>query len=346
MPALKSCTEKLIERKKAVDVGLRRNEPPVLSIQAGNLGGSYGRFVTPLHLNTYYFNPGLMDYEGKRYLVARKFWMDYDSWWDYRSVMSAMEIRHDMTLGPERIIEYRLRDQRESVEDPRCAIAFGRQAIACCAWIPPAQFNSKPKIVIHQSLFILGKDFKVDGILDVEYGGNGPSLYHGESAEKNWLWFDCDKRSYFVYQTEPHIVCEVVGGKVVQEHRTHAALGWTLGTIRGGTPPVRVGDHFISFFHSSMPWKSTPRYGVRRVYFMGAYMFEAKPPFQIVAATRERLLTGTWNEPTQEGVPAVVYPNGALIDGDTWTISMGVNDCGCGWVKLNHEDLMKRMTPC
>lgn len=121
-----------------------------------------------------------------------------------------------------------------------------------------------------------------------------------------------------------------------------------MGDIRGGTPPIRVGNHYITFFHSSMPWKKLPKYGVRRMYFMGAYMFEAKPPFQIVAATRteRRLLSGTWNEPTVESVPAVVYPTGAILDGDEWFVTLGVNDCRCGWVTIPHERLMERMQPC
>lgn len=335
-----------VAQRRAIDAGIRKNEPPVLSIQAANIGGQFGKFTIPADSHTYYFNPGVMDHGGKRIMVARKFWMDYENWWDYRSWMASFEIKPDMTLGPEKLIEYRLRDPRESVEDPRCCLAFGRQTIGGVAWIAPPRHSPQQKIVIHQSLFVLGDDLSVDRIVDVEYGGNGPSLFHGTGSEKNWLWFEANHRTYFIYQAEPHIVCEVVGDKVVQEYRTHAALGWTLGSIRGGTPPVRVGDHFVTFFHSSMPWKSVPRYGVRRVYFMGAYMFEAKPPFQVVAATRDRLLTGTWNEPTQEGVPAVVYPNGALLDGDKWFITMGVNDCACGWMTIDHSEILKRMTPC
>jgi len=330
---------------------LLRNEPPLLQVQAANIGGSYGRFVTPEIEDTYYFNPGVLDYEGKRYLAARKFWMDYEHYWDYRSVVSLMEIKEDMTLGPERILTYKLRDPRESIEDPRCSIIGGKPAISVCAWIPPHKIESghqHPKITIHQSLLRIGNDWSVDEIWDPVYGGNSANLIHGEKAEKNWLWFDHEGKTFFVYQTEPHIVCEVDGGRVVNEYRTFASLGWTLGDIRGGTPPVRVGDHYLSFFHSSMPWKKLPRYGVRRMYFAGAYLFEAKPPFQIVAATRtdRRLLSGTWNEPTAESVPAVVYPTGALLDGDEWFITLGVNDCRCGWMRIPHEKVMARMQPC
>jgi len=339
--------QRLLNRvKPPVDSGLRRNEPPLLRVQANNIGGQYGRFTIPAERHIYHFNPGVMDHAGKRWLVSRKFFMDYENRWDYRSWMAAREIHSDMTLGPEHLINYKLRDPRESVEDPRCSVAFGKQSIAAVAWISPTREHPKQKIVIHQSLFQLGKGLEVEKIVDVEYGGNGPSIFHGTGAEKNWLWFDHDGRTYFVYQAEPHIVVEVEDGKVVQEHRTHAAMGWTLGAIRGGTPPIRVGDHYLTFFHSSMPWKKIPRYGVRRVYFMGAYLFEAKPPFQIVASTRERLLTGTWNEPIQEGVPAVVYPNGALLDGNQWLITLGVNDCACGWVKIDHSEIEKRLSSC
>ena len=330
---------------------LLRNEPPPLALQARNIGGEFGRFETPQEWPVWYFNPGVMDYQGKRYLAARKFWMDYQNYWDYRSVVSFMEILPGMKLGKERVLQYKLRDERESVEDPRCSIVGGKPSISCCAWIPPKKIESahhQPKIVIHQSLFQLGDNWKVEAILDPVYGGNTSTLNHGLKPEKNWLWFDHEGRTYFVYQTEPHIVCEVKDGVVVDEHKTFASLGWTLGDIRGGTPPVRVGDHYLSFFHSSMPWKKLPRYGVRRMYFAGAYLFEAKPPFQIVAATRtdKRLLSGTWNEPTAESVPAVVYPTGAILDGNEWFITMGVNDCRCAWMKIPHERVMERMQSC
>lgn len=330
---------------------LLRNEPPPLGIQARNIGGSYGVFDTPMNWPTWYFNPGVMDYQGKRYIAARKFWMDYEQYWDYRSVVSLMEIHPDMSLGPERILKYRLRDPRESVEDPRCSIVGGKMSIAACAWIPPKKIESphqEPKIVIHQSLFQLGDNWNVEKIVDLEYGGNSTNLIHGTKPEKNWLWFDHDGQPHFIYQAEPHIVCGLNGDKVVDEYRTFASLGWTIGDIRGGTPPVRVGEHYVTFFHSSMPWKKLPRYGVRRMYFMGAYLFEAKPPFQIVAATRtnDRLLSGTWNEPVAESVPAVVYPTGAILDGDEWFVTMGVNDCRCAWFKIPHEKLMSRMKSC
>lgn len=330
---------------------LLRNEPPLLELQARNIGGTFGMFKTPMVWPTWYFNPGVMDYQGKRYLAARKFWMDYEQYWDYRSVVSFMEIGQDMSLGQERILTYKLRDPRESVEDPRCSIVGGKPSISCCAWIPPHRIESPhhhPRITIHQSLFRMGDDWNVEEIWDTEYGGNSSNLIYGEKPEKNWLWFDHEEVPHFVYQTEPHIVCEAIDGKVTQEYRSYASLGWTLGDIRGGTPPVRVGEHYLSFFHSSMPWKKLPRYGVRRMYFMGAYLFEAKPPFQIVAATRteQRLLSGTWNEPTAESVPAVVYPTGAILDGDEWFITLGVNDCRCGWMRIPHDRVMSRMMPC
>jgi len=45
-----------------------------------------------------------MALNGKRYLVARKFWMDYVQYWNFRSWASIMEIHDDMTLGKERIL--------------------------------------------------------------------------------------------------------------------------------------------------------------------------------------------------------------------------------------------------
>lgn len=328
---------------------IRKNEAPLLRVQADRLGASYKTLSTPTATHTYYFNPSLMEWNGKRYLVARKFWMDYEHWWDYRSKVSIMELYEGDRLGPEKIMQYPLRALNESVEDPRVSMFGGRPAVAACAWmVPTKDIKDHSKIVIHQSLFRLGDDFNSTEILDVPYGGNSTRIDEGFSAEKNWLWFDHEGLHYMIYQAEPHTVCRVVNDgfwKVTEEYRTHNPSWWTLGTIRGGTPPVRHGDFYYTFYHSSMPWKRVPHYGVRRVYYMGAYKFEAKPPFRIVAATQRPLFKGTWNEPMQPGVPAVVYPNGALRDSAGWLISVGVNDCGCGLIRLPDTSLEPLLQP-
>lgn len=335
---------------KSTQDRLRQNEAPILRVQADRLGGSCKILPIQTGTHTYYFNPSLMEWNGRRYLVARKFWMDYEHWWDYRSVVSIMELSDGDRLGPEKIMRYPYRALNESTEDPRVSMFGGRPAVAACAWMVPTQEDHAAgrRPVIHQSLFVLGDDFNPTEIIDLPYGGNSTRIDQGTGAEKNWLWFDHEGRHYMIYEAEPHTVVRVQHDgfwRVTEEYKTHNPSWWTKGTIRGGTPPVRHGDYYYTFFHSAMPWKRMPHYGVLRIYYMGAYKFEAKPPFKIVAATREPLFRGTWNEPTNPGAPAVVYPNGALRDSAGWLISVGVNDCRCGLIRLPDSSLEPLMIP-
>lgn len=69
---------------------------------------------------------------------------------------------------------------------------------------------------------------------------------NGRTHEKNWGFFESDGRLLFVYSIQPeHIVMDLRMNEVA---RTECKFPWTWGQPRGGTPPVRVGDEYVSFF--------------------------------------------------------------------------------------------------
>jgi predicted GH43/DUF377 family glycosyl hydrolase len=126
---------------------------------------------------------------------------------------------------------------------------------------------------------------------------------------------------------------------VVQEYETEKFNWlWNCGEPRGGTTPIRVGNLYYSFFHSSLPNEK-----FRRRYYMGAYCFRAEPPFEIVAMTGEPLLGASEHDPRNEGAPLCVFPNGSKFDGKNWMVTMGVNDFKCGFLKIPHDDLVRNM---
>jgi predicted GH43/DUF377 family glycosyl hydrolase len=137
---------------------------------------------------------------------------------------------------------------------------------------------------------------------------------------------------YFVYQYAPF---QVVDDETVFSGKS---LTWEYGQIRGGTPPVKVGDRYYTFFHSRLD------HG-RSKYFMGAMAFEAKPPFYPVAMTKKPLLAATNKEPSLSWAPLVVFPCGALFRNQTWTVSLGVNDLNCALVDYAHDVLLALMSP-
>ena len=76
---------------------------------------------------------------------------------------------------------------------------------------------------------------------------------------------------------------------------------------------------------------------------MGAYAFEAKPPFRIARMTTLPLLTGTNQQDWWPGLPAVVFPCGAFFDTakNKFVISYGINDVDSGYIKIPLVDLLE-----
>jgi len=105
---------------------------------------------------------------------------------------------------------------------------------------------------------------------------------NGASHEKNWTYFSDAGMLKMVYNIEPFIVFEVETRKVWY-HRHNG--NWIFGIPHGGTPPVKAGDLWVSFFHSYRTHKVH-----KRQYFVGAYAFDEKmrvrmfTPWPIVAS--------------------------------------------------------------
>jgi predicted GH43/DUF377 family glycosyl hydrolase len=133
--------------------------------------------------------------------------------------------------------------------------------------------------------------------------------------------------------TEPHEVVRWDGTEVAEVYETQAP-GWEFGQMRGGSAPIKLGDEYLCFFHSSTPWTDK-----KRRYHMGAYTFRAKPPFNITRMTSRPILSGSKEDPWQEGLPLVVFPCGALMEGNKFVVSMGVNDYCSAWIKIPFDEL-------
>lgn len=165
-----------------------------------------------------------------------------------------------------------------------------------------------------------------------------------QQTEKNWVFFSHDKQLYSVYNTAPHEIFAMDGAKWNRLYVHDWNPEWKYGTIRGGTPPVKVGDRYYSFFHSAVGVKHRGIEG--RQYFMGAYSFEARPPFRPLSITKEPLLVGEWVDdmiPRLSNAIFVVFPSGAIRKNNGWLISFGYNDYRCRFIELLDSDLKNNM---
>lgn len=155
--------------------------------------------------------------------------------------------------------------------------------------------------------------------------------------EKNHSFFDHDGDLYAVYLTHPfHLIAKIDCERAEIVHQEANPFPWSGGELRGGAPPVRVGDEFWSFIHDRIDINGMPTYR------MMLYTFDAAPPFAPRRMIREPLLVADLKT-KPPGVACCVFPCGAVRVGDDWIVSMGVHD---RWIELrtfSHADLDSRL---
>lgn len=277
-----------------------------------------------------YFNPAIVRRDDGLWLVTRRSEVRDGLTYGFNSLMAfKLDENHLPQYGKQITIERAATG--EHFEDPRAMFHAGSWWLSVCNFVIYQQ--SKTWTGAHQIFLEIDRDWQSVRRHDPIYGRNASTLFEQKGDEKNWLWFEHDGRLFMIYKTHPHTVVgwddRIVATEELITDTWHP--GWKHGEPRGGTAPIRLGDEYVSFFHSSMPWLAG-----KRQYFMGAYTFAARPPFEVTAVTPEPLLAGSIDDPWSPGKPLVVFPCAALYDSDLrykgkslngrWTVSFGVND--------------------
>lgn len=181
-------------------------------------------------------------------------------------------------------------------------------------------YQKQPFLAI-QRLALLDKNLRFKRDIPLNFGDNG------RKSEKNWQFFEHNGRLHFVYSIAPtHIVVQIdYKGNVEYVDKLTNNIHWPYGHMAGGTPPVRDGDHYVSFFHSFVADKKH-----HRRYFAAAYRFndlfeitDITPPIWVGSEA------DPVNRPHPKGYdwdPLVIFPTAAALQGDTWDVVAGVND--------------------
>ena len=279
-----------------------------------------------------FFNLGIVTRLDGDWLITRRS-RPMEGTVDGMNDLVAFRVNEDKKIMVSQQIKFPKRYKDEHFEDPRAIYVDDRVFISASTF---HRVGKTTWVMVHQILSQMTHDWTATGVIDPVYGGNGGSPMMQTGNEKNWLWFHHNGRFHMVYSNQPHDVVEFdERWKPVKSHKTRFGNPlWKHGEIRGGTPPVRVGDEYFSFFHSSLPW-----IGRKRRYHMGAYAFEAHPPFRITRMSTMPILSGSKDDPWHDGLPLVVFPCGAILRNGTWTVTMGINDCESGWIEIPHNEL-------
>lgn len=283
---------------------------------------------------TVYFNPTLATIGGADYLIPRRWVQFRPGMW--KSDIGLCRIGKNMTLTDISFPAIPATVENENWEDPRAVVHDGTLYLSCVNWGGPSW-----RLVKMHQVFAKLVGNRLEVVWHPIYGHNRDTLKANAGHEKNWTWFRHDDSWHFVYQSSPeHRVVRYQGVLDVKEWSGKVKTGeiWKHGDLRGGSCPVRVGNEYFCFVHSSLPSRIN-----RRTYFMGAYAFEAEPPFEITRMTTEPMLTASHNDPHVYGGPSTVWPGGSIFRDGNWTISMGINDEACGWMKIPHADVISQM---
>lgn len=143
----------------------------------------------------------------------------------------------------------------------------------------------------------------------------------GIQDQKNWSPFQYNESLYFTAESTPQHFVVDLNSQVISEgvnQDTSIYNIWKHGTIRGGTPAIRLNETmYLAIFHSSnIPYVVGD---VLKTYAMGAYLFDAKPPFRIRAITRKPMIhqsmySGSWAylPDSYYHIDYVVFPMGLL----------------------------------
>ena len=178
--------------------------------------------------------------------------------------------------------------------------------------------------------------------------------------EKNWSPFeyigeDLQSRLFFEYKINPRKILELPNPQInemknitIPTQSAYLNLTWEnkWGEIRGGTPASKIGDEYLGFFHSQF----TDEKGLIW-YVMGAYTFDARPPFHLTKISKYPILfNGIYESPLIHTAPVgkrVIFPAGFVIEKqderDLIHLACGENDCNVKIITIQKEQLIKSM---
>ena len=271
--------------------------PPARVVTVGPDGLSKGR-------SGWAFNAGLVRHQGRLLLSYRTDWAG--------SRCHVAELTEDYgVVSTTQLLLPHPRATRGQ-EDPRLFVFRGRLHVA---------YIGVERGRTSQLYARMADDLRTEAVFYPE----PTNFARQEPKEKNHSYFEHDGELLAVYQTGPrHIITRIDGDRAERIDDTPVDLPWSGGFMRGGAPPVRVGDHYYHWFHGRVGTDQYPWYNV------GLSVFEARPPFRTVALSPHPMLWGDMaaNLTTDRSYACTAFPQGAVLENGVWKVSMGWNDRG------------------
>jgi predicted GH43/DUF377 family glycosyl hydrolase len=287
------------------------------------------------HISASGLNPACRNFNGAICEYQGRFVMAYRSE-AYSALNSVWMAELNSEFAPVACVKINIpADPGVNYEDPRLAVVGGRLHLI----VAHVKFGIPN--TCKQRLFVLGEDWQPIQEIEVNYGNS-----QNGNIEKNWLPFELPNGGLgLVYSQRPHLVIDVASSI---GHQTQGVKAWGYGkSMNGRTTPLRISEsYYLSFFGGHI--KHDFR-GAR--YFVGAQLFRAAAPFDVLFATRNPLAWGSEFSPTVlsarpgSGHPCCLFPAGSVQSGSDIIVSCGVNDSYIALLKYSIPELIAKMEP-
>lgn len=270
------------------------------------------------------YNPSIISFGGETLIAYR--WHPNPEHWRTELAMEC-EGQTLPILMPDRYKEY-------SHEDSRLFVHGGKLHLSCTISRTRVQGQSvDPCVQIYGELVRGKKAWTFAYWRQPMYGKNDMT-----AAEKNWVFFEHERRLFCSYKTSPHhLVFEVgVGNETARSWKTESPI-CPFGDYRGGSQTFPFQNNWLRFVHVVKNNKEAKIYWH---YFLAAIVIESKPPFRVLQVSQDPILTGNEEyDQCPHWKQNIVIPYGAMKNKEGWKVSVGVNDSSCKIVDLKEEDL-------
>lgn len=281
----------------------------------------------PYKEKEYYFNSCIFEKNNEKYIMVRKSTDISDTeecYVNFNSELVLYKISDDYKILYSIELNIIPEIENEQFEDPRVLIYNNFVLISCTS------FNKHEKKASHQKIIVLDENFKHIKNIHPVYDGNTKTISENVKYHKNWTWFSLNSKLYAIIKFNPYTIVEFdMDGNALNEYiNSSFDFEWDYGVPRGGTNPILLNNKFYSFFHSHLKHGEDSR-----IYYMGRFEFEAKPPFKVLSISETPVLSGNLKNPMvlKSLRHKVVFPCGNIIDNDSFVVSLGINDY-CSYV--------------
>lgn len=292
------------------------------------------------------YNPALIEHEDGylvffRYDIVKQMHLNL-----YNTYIGCAELDKDLKQTEKEFITLDMKS--EFAEDPRVMRHNGNLSLIYNSLVP-AKFYSRAMHIAEVDLNnkAASKIEKID--------------LHLSKVEKNWAPFtykadDGTETIHFEYQVlQPRQILKYTSSDTPEWVESPASKDldkwcekWAKkwGQPLGGTSARLVDDEYLSFFHSKFKAKDGVWW-----YVMGAYTFEAKPPFRVTGvSTHPILFDGIYETPalnTASPDKYVIFPCGFAVEeksGKTLIhLGCGENDSSIKIVTFDKDALVKNL---